>query len=260
LDFKRAKKRWLLYSVTGFVFLLVLLAATAPAAWLAWGVARVSDNRVLLDAPRGSVWQGQATLILQGRHIPPRSLGGLSWRINPFWLVAGRLPVFLRGTDPQRRLQANIDLHLEKVFLRDVDVQFPADVIPALYPPALFFNLGGELRLTAPALELKRGAVTGQAELYWQAATTSLVKVNPLGDYRLYLSGGGARATLKLETPRGALLLVGDGQWDPAGGRLDFNGLARPLAYAADLEPLLQVLGRDQGGGQRSLVVNTRVR
>ena len=237
----------------------MLLAATVPAAWLAWGVARVSDNRVLLDAPRGSVWQGQATLILQGQHIPPRSLGGFSWRINPFWLVTGRLPVFLRGTDPQRRLQADIDLHLEKVFLRDVDVQFPADVIPALYPPALFFNLGGELRLTTSALELKRGAVTGQAELYWQAATTSLVKVNPLGDYRLYLSSEGARATLKLETPRGALLLVGDGQWDMTSGQLDFNGIARPLGRAADLEPLLRAFGRDQGGGQRSFAASTRV-
>ena len=125
----------------------MLLAATAPAAWLAWGVARVSDNRVLLDAPRGSVWQGQATLILQGQHIPLRSLGGFSWRINPLWLVTGRLPVSLRGTDPRRRLEVDIDLHLEKVFLRDVDAQLPAEVIPAFYPPALFFNLGGELRL-----------------------------------------------------------------------------------------------------------------
>ena len=233
--------------------------ATAPAAWLAWGVARATANQVLLDAPQGSVWQGQATLILQGQHIPPRSLGGFSWRINPFWLVTGRLPVSLRGGDPEHRLQVGVELYLDKVLLRDVDIQFPASVIPVAYAPALFLYLGGELRLVAAALELKRGAVTGQAELYWQAATTGLVKVNPLGDYRLYLNGEGARATLKLETPRGALLLVGDGQWDPAGGRLDFNGLARPLGHAADLEPLLRAFGRDQGGGQRLFAASTRV-
>jgi general secretion pathway protein N len=222
-------------------------------------VARATDNQVVLDAPQGSVWQGQATLILQDQHIPPRSLGGFNWRINPFWLVTGHLPIALRGTDPARRFQADIELSLDTLVLRNVDAQLPADVIPALYPPALFFNLGGELRLTTPALELKRGAVTGQAELYWQAATTGLVKVNPLGDYRLYLNGEGARATFKLETPRGALLLIGDGQWDLASGRIDFNGVARPLGHSAELEPLLQAFGRDQGGGLRSFVASTRV-
>ncbi len=247
------RKHWLLYSVTGFVFCLVLLAATAPAAWLAWGVARATSNQVVLDAPQGSVWQGQATLILQGQHVPPRSLGGFGWRINPFWLVTGRLPIAVRGTDPGRRLQADIELGLDTLVLRDVDAQLPADVIPALYPPALFLNLGGELRLTTPVLELKRGAVTGSAELYWQSATTGLAKVNPLGDYRLYLNGGGGRVTFKLETPRGALLLVGDGQWDLASGRFDFNGIARPLGHAAELEPLLRAFGRDQGAGQRQI-------
>lgn len=253
------RAHWLLYSVTGFVFCLMLLAATAPAAWLAWGVARATANQVVLDAPQGSVWQGQATLILQGRHVPPRSLGGLGWRINPFWLVTGRLPVAVRGTDPGRRLQADIELSLDALVLRDVDAQFLAEAIPALYPPALFFNFGGELRLTTPALALKRGTITGSAELYWQSATTGLAKVNPLGDYRLYLNGEGARATLKLETPRGALLIVGDGQWDLASGRLDFNGIARPLGHAAELEPLLQLFGRNQGGGQRSFVASMRI-
>lgn len=253
------KKHWLLFSVTGVLFCLVLLVATAPAAWLAWGVARATANQVLLATPRGSVWQGQATLILQGQHVPPQSLGGFSWRINPFWLVTGHVPIAVRGTDPAHRLQADIKLSHDTLVLQDVDVRLPAGVISVAYPPALFFNFGGELRLTTPAIELKRGAVTGLAELYWQAATTSLSRVKPLGDYRLYLNGEAARATFKLETPRGALLLVGDGQWDLASGRLDFNGLARPLGHAAELEPLLQVFGRNQGGGQRSFVASTRV-
>jgi general secretion pathway protein N len=253
------KKRWLLYSVTGFIFALVLLAASAPAVWLAWGVARATDNRVKLDAPRGSVWQGQATLVLQSQHTPAQSLGEISWDINPFWLVTGHLPVSLRAIDPQRRLQADIDLHLDKINLRDVDVQFPASVIPVAYAPALFFNLGGELRLVTHALELQRAVVTGQAELLWQGASTSLSKVKPLGDYRLYLNGEGARAALKLETPRGALLMVGDGQWDLTSGRLDFNGIARPLGHAAELEPLLRAFGRDQGGGQRQITLYGRL-
>lgn len=256
------KKRFfivLLYSVTGFIFALLLLAATAPAAWLAWGVARVTDNRVLLDAPSGSVWQGQATLFLQGVHTPAHSLGDVSWRINPFSLVAGRLPVSLRGSDPERRFQADVELYLDKVMLRDVNVQFPASAIPAVYAPALFLNLGGELRLVTPVLELHRRAIIGQAELYWQSATTSLAKVKPLGDYRLYLNGEGARVTLKLETARGALLLVGDGQWDLASGHLNFNGLARALGHATELEPLLRAFGRDQGGGQRNIDLYVRL-
>ncbi len=62
------------------------------------------------------------------------------------------------------------------------------------------------------------------------------------------------------ETPRGALLLIGDGNWDLASGRLDFNGIARPLGYATELEPLLQTFGRDQGGGLRQITLYRRLR
>lgn len=199
-------------------------------------------------------------MLLQSAHTPAQSLGDVSWRINPFWLVTGRLPVSIRGSDPEHRLQAGVELRLDKIILHDVDVVLPAELAPSIYPPALFLHLGGELRLVTPVFEVQRGAVTGQAELQWQSATTGLSKVKPLGDYRLYVNGEGARATFKLDTPRGALLLVGDGQWDLGNGRLDFNGLARPLSHAAELELLLQLFGHDQGGGQRALVVNMRVR
>lgn len=247
------RRRALLYFLLGCVLTLVLVAATAPAAWVAWGVARASDNKVLFDAPSGSVWQGQATVFLQGEHTPPQSLGAIGWRINPLWLVTGRLPVSLYGVDPRRRFQAEVELMPGKIAFRLVDVRVPASILPMIYSPALFFNFGGELRLTTPALELERGAVTGQAELTWQSATTSLSKVQPLGDYLLYLNGEGKHAAIKLETPRGALLIMGDGRWDIANGRFDFDGIARPLGRAADLEPLLRAFGRDQGAGQRQI-------
>ncbi len=246
------RRRALLYFLLGCVLTLVLVAATAPAAWVAWGVARASGNKVLLDAPSGSVWQGQATVFLQGEHAPPQSLGAIGWRINPLWLVTGRLPVSLYGVDSRRRFQAEVGLMPGKIAFRLVDVQAPAGILSMIYSPALFFNFGGELRLTAPALELERGAVTGQAKLTWQSATTSLSKVQPLGDYFLYLNGEGKHAAIKLETPRGALLIMGD-------GRFDFNGIARPLINTADLEPILELFGRERGGGQRSFTLNMRL-
>jgi hypothetical protein len=97
----------------------------------------------------------------------------------------------------------------------------------------------------------------GGATLEWQSAGSSLSNVQPLGDYRLEIVGAGKTANLKLSTTRGALELTGQGQWEAQKGQIQFAGLAVPRERAAELEPLLRLLGEDQGNGKRTLVANT---
>ena len=45
---------------------LVAVAAFAPAAWLAAGVASATEQRLLLADARGTVWAGSAVAVLTG--------------------------------------------------------------------------------------------------------------------------------------------------------------------------------------------------
>jgi ABC-type cobalt transport system substrate-binding protein len=83
--------------------------------------------------------------------------------------------------------------------------------------------------------------------------------VQPLGDYRLEITGAEKNANLKLTTLRGDLEFTGQGQWQPQSGQVQINGSALPRARAGELESLLGMIGADQGSGKRALTINTRL-
>lgn len=60
---------------------------------------------------------------------------------------------------------------------------------------------------------MDNNGMEGEADIQWQGAGSSLATVQPLGDYRLKITGAGKTANLKLSTVHGALELTGQGQW-----------------------------------------------
>ncbi|HSW17130.1 MAG TPA: type II secretion system protein N, partial [Ramlibacter sp.] len=65
---------------------LVALVVFAPARWAAAAVAEATGKRVVLDAPRGTVWNGSAQLLFTGGSgsqdvaaLPSR----VEWRMRP---------------------------------------------------------------------------------------------------------------------------------------------------------------------------------
>src|SRR5690606_21986512 len=48
------------YVALGIVLYAAFLLATAPAFWLAEGAARLTDGRITLAAPSGTLWRGSA--------------------------------------------------------------------------------------------------------------------------------------------------------------------------------------------------------
>jgi general secretion pathway protein N len=246
-------KRWLPYVIFGLVFYLLFLAIELPAAWFAWGLNRYSGGLVRLDPISGSLWHGSGRLVIYYPQATPHDLGTIEWRINPLWLIAGRLQAHWRAEAPDTRLDVTMRLGSGEVRLLDTEAAFPARHVGAFYPPASLISPQGMVQLRVPRLALARDGITGHGDIQWLDAGSALTTVQPLGDYRLEITGAGKTADLKLATLRGALDLNGQGQWQLATGRITLNGNAIPRAHGAELEPLLKLIGDDQGGGKRSL-------
>jgi general secretion pathway protein N len=246
------KKRWLLYAVFGMVFYLLFLIIEMPAAWFAWGLNRYTGGVVRLDPIAGSLWEGSGRLVIYYPQTVPHDFGNAEWRINPLWLITGRVQVGLQTNKQDMKVKTTFSLGKGAIALKDTAATFPATSISDLYQPAIMIGPQGQIRLTTSDLVFGQQNVQGDAALEWLAATSSLSSVQPLGDYRLDITGAGKTANLKLTTLRGDLELTGQGQWQLANGQIQITGMANSQKREKELESLMQLLGKDMGSGRRS--------
>jgi general secretion pathway protein N len=243
-------------ALTGLALALLLFA---PARWLAQALHSASGGQVQLVNTRGSVWQGQADLLLTGGSAS-RSVSalpqGVGWRLRPT-LDAGTPALSLQLTAPCCTPQA-LALLLRprwggaELRLAASRSQWPAELLVGLGTPWNTLNLESQLALQTDNLTLRwdqgRANLQGGLVLDAQDLASRLSRLRPLGSYRLELQAApdGHTATLNLSTLRGDLLLQGSGQW--VGGRLRFRGEAEAAPGREEaLTNLLNIMGKRQG-------------
>ncbi len=265
----QALKKWTLGGIaTGAVFALI---ACAPASWLASSIASSSGRQMLLQAPRGTVWQGSADLVLSGGEgstgavsLPSR----LQWQINLVWLgldVSLSAPCCTLAASP-----VQLGLRAGTGSLSDIEwrlntphLGLPAGLLAGLGAPWNTLQLAGELLFTSDQLAGRWSRIGGLTDMSGRASLqatnvgTALSTVRPLGSYRLSATG----AALKLETldsaPSAAVLLLsGTGQIEQ--GRANFSGEAMAAqGFEEALSNLLHIVGQWQpstDGRSRSIL------
>mgnify|MGYP003401728832 CR=1 FL=1 len=88
-----------------------------------------------------------------------------------------------------------------------------------------------------------------KAQLDWRGAEVVMSPVKPLGEYRALINATGSAADLQLSTLSGALKLNGKGNWTLKDGAR-FSGTAQSdPAQAANIDPLLQLMGKPAFNG-----------
>jgi len=251
---------------------LVALVLNAPAAWLGGAVASATDQRLLLADARGTLWNGNAVLVLTGGEgsrdasaLPDR----LHWQLRPELLnlaLAVRATqacclndeLLLRLTPGLGRLR--LELPASAAAAAGVSRslgQWPASWLVGLGTPWNTLQPTGTLQLSSPGLMLEqvqgRWRFSGRLELTLATLASRLSTLDSLGSYRMTLSNDAAAdeaAQLQLVTTEGALQLSGSGQLLGAGAasRLRFRGQASASAgFEAALGNLLNIIGRRQG-------------
>ncbi len=240
--------------------LLCAVLLFAPARWLAWAVAQGSDQRVLLQSARGTVWTGSAQLVLTGGAdsrdavaLPER----ITWRIRPAGLAAGISLQALCCMAQPWQVKLAPQWTGAVVTLGDGQSRWPASVLTGLGTPWNTMQPEGLLALSTQGLSVQwisnRLVLTGRLQLEATDVSSRLSTLKPMGSYRITLVGGAqdAPATLQLETIAGSLNLSGSGQW--VGSRLRFEGQASAAPDRVDaLSNLLNIIGRRDGA--RSII------
>jgi general secretion pathway protein N len=241
--------------------LTLALVTQAPAHWLTHAIEQASGERVLLQDPQGTVWNGSAQWVLNegplNQRINTTALPTrVTWQLGPR-LDWGHVRLALSATvasaccTPQPvRVDVSPLWRGVRVQLSDHTSHWPAAWLVGLGAPWNTVQPEGQLQLQTRSLQWTHQAgvehLQGDAELQLQQLSTRLSTLRPLGSYRVRVQGGDPIA-LTLDTREGSLQLQGSGHVQ--NGHVQFNGeaSAAPDAEAA-LSNLLNILGQRQGG------------
>ena len=239
--------------------LALALLLFAPARWLAQALNGATGGQLQLVNPSGTVWQGQADLLLtggEGSRSESALPQGVRWRLSAR-LASGAPAVGLLLSAPCCTPQPLALLLLPRWGGAELRVAasssyWPADLLVGLGTPWNTLHMEGQLALQTEGLTLRwdqgRTNLQGSLVVDAQDVSSRLSRLRPLGSYRFALQAAadGHTATLDLTTVSGDLLLQGNGQW--VGGRLRFKGDAQAAAGREEaLTNLLNIMGRRQG-------------
>ncbi len=239
---------------------LLAIVFWMPAHWLTGVVNRASQQRVVLEDARGTVWTGSARLLVSGgegsRDVAALP-GRVDWRLRPTftgaWLelqstCCTRVPVEI---DASPRWNGAV------LQVGSLQLRWPMGLLAGLGTPWNTVQLQGNLDMNSDGLTLAwdsgRLQATGQVRMEATDVASRLSTLRPLGSYLLELvaPGPGQDPSLSLKTLSGNLILTGQGQW--VGARLRFSGEATAVeGREAALDNLLNIIGRRSGA--RSII------
>ncbi len=247
--------RWIGYGLVALIAVAATLGALAPAQWLAAAVASATHGRVELAETRGTLWQGEATLVLASGAGPGAVRASLperlSWRLSPWQLLTGTVDLTLQHPSALSQPLAIRAWPGGRAMLGAATVRLPASLLVGLGAPWNTVRPGGVLTLSWDRLQIEPGRWQGNVSAEWQYASCALTPVSPMGHYRLQTNGVFPGTQLHLLTLSGPLELTGSGTI-AEGGRLRFQGVARAVPNAdpgvkTQLTGLISLLGRRDG-------------
>jgi hypothetical protein len=230
----------------------IVAAWLAPAALVDSRLAQITGGGVRLADTEGTVWRARGNLVAGTARMP------IAWRLEAWPLLRGELRVHLAPdtntvSDSPR---AGIAIADGRVSLRDVDATFPAAFFAAAAGPGAAWVVGGDLRVTATAMNWAPPSSDGEAHVQWRQARLAAVQSTAsldLGDVSLPLKADGDRLFGSVSNDGGDLSVRGDIAFRAAEG-VEISLLLTPRrADNVDLIQVLSVLGTAEGGGWRVL-------
>lgn len=225
-----------------------------PAAWIAPIFSQATAGRVMLSDPQGSLWNGSARLMLSagadagqsgadtladpGATVMPYRI---AWHTQALPLLVGRVRMALQEARPLSQ-PVIVDARWQGATVSAGSIDVPAGLLSGLGAPLNTLDMKGDVRLTWTDWRLLGQQAYGQLDIDLTDMSSSITRVKPLGSYHATLEVSGQRATIRLRTVKGPLLLSGTGQMQD--GHVNFAGLAQSTPdAAANLGGLLNLLG-----------------
>ncbi len=234
------RQRLALYCAVGALAYLAALAAMLPASWISRAVERASQEKLLMRAPAGTLWDGRARVYARERAGPPLELGELRWKTAWNGLLTAKLASEVAFGAAERPVQ--VELSLGGLSVQGLDLALPGRVLASFVPGLETFGPGGELRVRSESLRVSDDSILGVAELEWHQVRLSRAPGLDLGSHIARLRGAGSRVDIELATLEGPLRLSGSGTWDLKAGLKGAGSAEHGAQVSPELPPFLRAV------------------
>lgn len=237
--------------------LTVFLVALVPASYVLREAEARSGQRFAAFEERGTLWSGSARVRL-ATPTGTVEVERMSWSFRPTSLLAARIGFEVTAQVAGAEARGTVARGLDGWLALNVRAQADASALTHLIPLAAAWKPEGRIDLVAPRLRFDGRELEGRAELLWRDAGLALASVKPLGTYRLEIAAANGPAALTLSTVSGPLRASGKGTF-ALPGTFALSGEARAEGpQAAQLQPVLDLLGPARPDGARVLELRLR--
>jgi general secretion pathway protein N len=243
---------WRAFSLFAIVF-VVMLVANAPATLMAKVVEGASGGQFVLTNATGTVWQGEARPAIRQHSGSLLAMEQLYWDIALLPLFTGKIIARMDWDNVAQEQPMLATISFKQIELRNAVIPLQAAVLGELSPMLQPVQLSGQIQIRSEQFTFSSQGLNGIAVADWLNAGSVMSAVNPLGSYRVNLSGAGKNLDISLVTLSGALLLEGKGSFIPRQG-LRFLLTARAAAGSkGKLDELINNFGPESAPGVHTL-------
>jgi general secretion pathway protein N len=239
--------------IIGAILFLLFFLTALPAWLIPWALKKYQYNQIVINSTEGSFWNGKATgqldILIPNSPTYKLALNQISWSWQPSRLFAGELAWKVLLENKSAKFNGVIGTRFTSLNIRAAQIEASAQMITDIFPAAALLKPQGKLNLTTDDFAIGNNYFSGKAQLGWRGAEVVMSPVKPLGEYRALINASGSAADMQLSTLSGALKLNGKGNWTVKdGARFSGTAQAEP-AQAANIDPLLQLMGKPAVNG-----------
>lgn len=245
--------RWIFGIGVSLIAIIVVLWQL-PARWVLSSVGTLTQCKVLIDSPSGSIWQGSAAIgfsepAIDGKGCRPAL--AITERLH--WTMSCQ--VFSPGCKvsietPALSKPQSIHLGLNDIRVQENEARLPAEILEVLGAPWTLLHPRAQLHGRWTNLTFKENASNGSIHVSMHDLVSPISQIQPLGSYDVQADLTAEGIGYALSTSKGPLLLQAQGTFGPRGVSGQGEASATPEMKEA-LTGLLNLLGKRQGDTYR---------
>lgn len=245
--------RWI-YGVCISLVVLTVVIWQLPARWVLSSIGRLTQCKVLIESPSGSIWQGSAAIgfsepALDGKGCRPV----LAITERMYWNMSCGLfkpACKLRIETPALSKPLQVQLGFNDVRIQENEALLPAEILELLGAPWTLLHPRAQLHVRWTDLTLKNNAGNGGIRISMNNLISPISQIQPLGSYEVQANLTDDGIGYMLSTSMGPLILQANGTFGPRGVSGQGDASATPEMKEA-LTGLLNLIGKRQGDTYR---------
>src|SRR5581483_7706470 len=164
--------RMALVIIIGSVLLALALASRAPASLVSPKIEHLTEDRLTIVDPQGTLWHGRALLSAGDDRV------AVAWQVHPASLLRGELAVTLTPADGASTPRGEILASKRATRISDFKIELPAAVLVAAAIPRPRLDARGMVEITASALDWPPSSDSGSLRAIWHDASIGLAGSN----------------------------------------------------------------------------------